>query len=100
MVSGQSAKALSTALFFESATVKSTPDIGEEAGTGDYPGFDKRWDHWIGVSNPDESKLSDHEKTNVEELCITARHQAAAVQQLEELMEQLEGVESDDAKAA
>ena len=45
------------------------------------------------------SKLSDHEQANVEELCITARHQAAAVQQLEELVEQLEGVESDDAKS-
>ena len=32
------------------------------------------------------------------ELCITVRHQADAVQKLEELMEHLEGVESDDTK--
>jgi hypothetical protein len=38
-------------------------------------------------------------KANVEELCITVRHQADVVQKLEELMEQLEGVEPDDAKA-
>jgi hypothetical protein len=45
------------------------------------------------------SKLSDHEKANVEELCITARHNVVAVHQLEELMKQFEGVQSDDAKA-
>ncbi len=44
------------------------------------------------------SKLSDHEKANVEDLCITTRHNATAVEQLEELMEQLEGVEPDDVK--
>ncbi len=70
VASGQSANPLSPALFFESTTAKSSAEIGEAAG----------------------------EKTNVEELCITARHQAAAVQKLEELMDQLEGVESDDAK--
>jgi hypothetical protein len=84
--SDQSAKALLPALFFDSATAKSTAEIGEAAGTGDYPGFDKSWDHCLAVSNPNASKLSDHEKAYVEELCITARHHAAAVQQLAELM--------------
>jgi hypothetical protein len=66
--------------FFDSATGKSAAEIGETAGTGDYPGFDKSWDHWLTVSNPNVSKLSDHEKANVEELCITARHNTAVVQ--------------------
>jgi hypothetical protein len=97
-VSGQSAKALSPAIFFDSATAKSATEIGEVVGTGDYPKVDKSWDYWLAVSNPNASKLSDHENANVEELCITARHNAATVQQLEELMDQLEGVESDDVK--
>jgi hypothetical protein len=42
--SDQFAKALSPALFFDSATAKSAAEIGEAAGTGDYPGFDKNWD--------------------------------------------------------
>ena len=99
VASGQSAKVLSSALFFDSTTAKSAAEIGEAAGTGGYPGLDKSWDHWLTASNPNASKLSDHEQANVEELCITASHQAAAVQQLEELMEHLEGVESDDAKS-
>ena len=45
VASGQSAKVLSPALFFDSATAKSADEIGESAGTGDYPGFDKSWDH-------------------------------------------------------
>jgi len=56
------------------------------------PGFDKSLDHWLAPSNPNASKLSDHERANVEQICIAARHNGAAVQQLEELMEQLEGV--------
>ena len=59
--SGQSAKALSPALFFDSATSKSAAEIGEAAGTGDYPKFDKIWDYWLAVSNPNASKLSDHD---------------------------------------
>jgi hypothetical protein len=43
--SGQSAKALSSALFFDSTTAKSAAEIGETTGTGDYPGFNKIWDH-------------------------------------------------------
>ena len=101
VVSGQSAKALSSALFFESVNTKSAAEIGEAAGTGDYGRLDKSWDFWLAPSHPNSVKLSEHEKANVEELCITARHQADAVQKLEELMDQLEGVasESDDAKA-
>jgi len=99
VVSDQSAKALSPAFFFDSATAKSAAEIGEAAGTGGYPGFDKSWDHWLAPSNPNTSKLSDHEKANVEDLCISTRHNVAAVQQLEELMEYLEGVESDDVKS-
>jgi hypothetical protein len=98
VASGQSAKPLSPALFFESSTAKSAAEIGEAAGTGDFPGLDKSWEFWLAPSHPNSVKLSEHEKANVEELCIVARHQAAAVQKLEELMEQLEGVESDDAK--
>jgi hypothetical protein len=98
VASGQSVKALSSALFFESATVKSAAEIGEAAGTGDYQGLDKSWDFWLAPSHPNSVKLSDHEKANVEELCITDRHQADAVQKLEELMEQVEGVKSEDAK--
>ena len=98
VASGQSAKPLSPALFFESSTAKSAAEIGEAAGTGDYPGLDKSWDFWLAASHLNSVKLSEHEKANVEELCIVARHQAATVQKLEELMEQLEGVESDDAK--
>ena len=98
VASDQSAKVFSPALFFDSATAKSAAEIGETSGTGDYPGFDKSWDHWLAPSNPNASKLSDHEKANVEELCISARHNATAVQQLEGLMEQLEDVDSDDTK--
>jgi len=98
VASGQSAKPLSPALFFESSTAKSAAEIGEAAGTGDFPGLDKSWDFWLAPAHPNSVKLSEHEKANVEELCIVARHQAAAVQKLEELMERLEGVESDDAK--
>ena len=98
VASGQSSKPLSPALFFESSTAESAAEIGEAAGTGDYGGLDKSWDFWLAPSHPNSVKLSEHEKANVEELCIVARHQAAAVQKLEELMEQLEGVESDDTK--
>jgi len=41
VASGQSAKALSPALFFVSATAMSAAEIGEAAGTGAYPAFDK-----------------------------------------------------------
>jgi hypothetical protein len=99
VASGQSAKTFSPALFFfESATTKSAAEIGEASGTGDYQGFDKSWDYWLAASHPNVSKISDHEKANVEELCITDRLQAASVQKLEDLMEKFEGVESDDAK--
>ena len=79
-VSDQSANALSPALFLDSATVKSASEIGEAVGTGDYPGFEKSWDHRLEPSNPNASKLSDHEKSNVEELCITTRHNTDVVQ--------------------
>jgi hypothetical protein len=86
-VSVQSSKELSPALFFDSTTTKSTVEIGESVGTGAYPGFDKDWDHWLTASNPNVSELSDHEKANVEDLCIKARHNVVVVQQIEELME-------------
>ncbi len=38
-VSDQSAKALSSTFFFDSATTKSATEIGEAVGTGDYPKF-------------------------------------------------------------
>jgi hypothetical protein len=98
VASGQSTKPLSPALLFESSTAKSAAEIGEAVGTGNYPGFDKSWDFWLSDVHPNSVKLSEHEKANVEELCIVARHQTAGVQRLEELMEQLEGVVSDDAK--
>jgi hypothetical protein len=98
VASGQSAQSLSPALFFESTTVKSSTEIGEAVGTGNYQGLDKSWDFCLSDAHPNSVKLSEHEKANVEELCICARHQAAAVQKLEELMEQLQGVESDEAK--
>jgi hypothetical protein len=85
-------------LFFDSVTVKTAAEIGESVGTGDYPGFDRNWDHWCQSSNPNASKLSDHEKSNVDEIHITTRHHITTVQKLEELMEQFEGVESDDVK--
>jgi hypothetical protein len=44
-VSDQSSKALSPVFFFESVTVKTAVEIGESAGTGDYAGLDKNWDH-------------------------------------------------------
>lgn len=59
--SGQSAQALLPALFFDSVTAKSAAEIGEPAGTGDYPKFDKSWDYWLAASNPNASKLSDHD---------------------------------------
>jgi hypothetical protein len=59
--SGQSAQALLPMFFFDSVTAKSTAEIGESAGTGDYPKFDKIWDYWFSVSNPNVSKLSDHD---------------------------------------
>jgi hypothetical protein len=98
VASGQSAKALSPAPFFDSATAKSAAEIGEAAGTGVYPAFDKCWDHWLAPSNPNAVKLSEHEHANVEQLCIVDRHNAAAAQHLGGLLEQVEGVESDDAK--
>jgi hypothetical protein len=61
VASGQSAKAQSPSLFFDSATAKSAAEIGEETGTGDYPKFDKNWDYWFTVSNPKASKLSDND---------------------------------------
>jgi hypothetical protein len=45
VASGQSAKVLSSALFFDSTTAKSAAEIGEASGTGDYPALDKCWDH-------------------------------------------------------
>ncbi len=42
-------------------TAKSAAEIGEATGTGDYPKFDKSWDYWLAVSNPNASKLSDHD---------------------------------------
>jgi hypothetical protein len=59
--SGQSAQALLPALLFDSLTAKSAAEIGEAAGTGDYPKFDKSWDYWLAASNPNASKLSDHD---------------------------------------
>jgi hypothetical protein len=44
VASGQSAKPLSPALFFESTTAKSVAEIGEATGTGNYHGIDKSWD--------------------------------------------------------
>jgi hypothetical protein len=42
---GQSVKELLSTVFFDSANAKSATEIGEATGTGDYPGFDKTWDH-------------------------------------------------------
>ena len=72
VTSGQFAKPLSPALFFESTTDKSATEIGEAAGTGNYQGFDKNWDFWLSDAHPNSVKLSEHEKANVEELCICA----------------------------
>jgi len=59
--SGQSVKALSPALFFDSTTAKPVAQIGETERTGDYPKLDKSWDYWLSASNPNASKLSDHD---------------------------------------
>ena len=91
---------LSPALFFEAAVAKEAAEIGEAVGTGDYPGFDTVWYHWTVSTHPNAAKLSDFEKSNVEELCITSRHQRAAGQTLEELLEQLQEVASDEDKGA
>ena len=87
---------LSPALFFETAVVKDEAEIGETVGTGDYPGLDKSWDHWLTPSNPNAAKLSDFEKSNVtvKDLCITSRHQRTVDQTLDELLEQLQEVAS------
>ena len=68
VASDQSAKTISPALFFESATAKSSAEICEAAGTGDYAGLDKNWYFWLGTSHPNASILSEDEKANVEEL--------------------------------
>jgi hypothetical protein len=65
VASGQSAKPLSPALFFESSTAKSAAEIGEAVGTGNYPGFDKSWDFWLADVHPNSVKLSEHEKAIV-----------------------------------
>jgi hypothetical protein len=54
-------KKWTVAFFFDSMTAKSAAEIGEAAGTGDYPKFDTSWDYWLAASNPNESKLSDHD---------------------------------------
>ena len=69
-------------------------------GTGDYPGLDAAWHHYTSPSHPNTAKLSDFEKSNVEELCITSRHQRAAGQTLEELLVHLPEVASDEDKGA
>jgi hypothetical protein len=58
VASGQSPKALSPALFFESATAKSDAEIDEAVGTGDYQGFDKGWDFWLSSAHPNSKTLS------------------------------------------
>jgi hypothetical protein len=87
------------------AAAKEAAKIGEAVGTGDYPGLDAAWHLYTSPSHPNAAKLSALEKSNVEQLCITSRHQCAAGQTLEELLEQLQAVVSDedkrvDAKAA
>ena len=46
ITSGQFGKKLSPTLFFDVATSKTATEIGESVGTGDYPGFDRSWEHW------------------------------------------------------
>ena len=93
--SDRSAKGLSPTLFFEKAVSKSAAEIGEVVETGDYPVLDINYFHWFQPSHPNADKLSPHEKARVEELYITVRHHRSAAQQLEELLDNLQSVDSE-----
>jgi hypothetical protein len=82
------------------AATEEPAKIGEAVGTGDYPGLDAAWHLYTSPSHPNAAKLSALEKSNVEQLCITSRHQCATGQTLEELLEQLQAVASDEDKRA
>ena len=38
---------LSPALFLEASVAKEVTEMGESVGTGDYPGLDAAWNHYI-----------------------------------------------------
>ena len=49
---------------WRAGSAKQAVEIGGAAGTGDYPGFDKSWDHWLAASNPNASELGSAAKAD------------------------------------
>ena len=70
--------------------------IGEVSPCGNYPFFDKPWSFWIAEKSPNDHKMSEHEKCNVEVLNQTIRHQNADIEKIEQLLELHRGSDADE----
>ena len=96
MGSGKSRHPLLARLFFQNATTKVTSPIGETTLSGNYPLCDKSWGFWISDQNPNDHKLSEHEKCNIETLNQTIRHQNVEIEKLEQLLKLHQGIDTDE----
>ena len=81
--SGKSRQALPADLFFQNAAAKVAAPIGEASLSGRFPLCDKPWSFWLAGHHPNDSKLSEYEKCNIEGLNQTIRYQNVAIDKLE-----------------
>lgn len=98
--SARSHKPLPAALFFQNASAKEAAPIGAACNTGTYPLSDKNWEGWMAPSHPNAARLTDFDKCNVESLNQVIRHNNAAIEKLEELLDKHQGSDGEEASTA
>jgi len=87
---------LPAAAFFHYASARVAAPIGEPMLSGEYPQMDKNWGFWMAAANPNSHRLTDHDKCVVEALNHVIRHQNAAAEFLEKLLEDHQATDADE----
>ena len=98
--SGRSHKPLPAALFFQHAAAKEAAPIGAACNTGSHPLLDENWRTWLADSNTNAVRLTDFDKCIVESLNQVIRHNNAAIEKLEELLDKHQGSDGEEASTA
>ena len=96
--SAKSQKHLPAALFFQNAVAKIAAPIGPACQVGTFPLLDENWRTWFADTNA--ARLSDFDKCNVESLNQVIRHNNAAIDKMEDLLEKHQGTDGEEASAA
>ena len=95
--SAKSQKTLPAALFFQNAVAKIAAPIGPACQVGTFPLLDENWRTWFADTNVD--RFSDVDKCNVESLNQVIRHNNAAIEKMEDLLEKHQGTDGEEASA-